>query len=217
MRSLFAILAVVLSLASATVSRADDDQPQPGWKVASRSRDLVIFYQDNDRAQARAYQAVFEMDASPDAVYGVVTDVEAHPRFMPFTTESTIVQRVSPNEVIVHQVISPPVVGSRDAYFRILTTPGASPNAVWKSAWTAVPDFAPERHGYVRLRIAEGNWLFEPLEGGRRTRVTYTALTNVGGSVPGWMANMSSVSVIGKMYDAIRKRVHDVGARARPN
>jgi hypothetical protein len=206
-----ALLAVALTLPFATVCLADDVQPQPGWKVDSRSGDVAIFYQDNAQAHARAYQAVGDVDGPPNAVYAVVTDVPAHPRFMPFTTEAAIVQRVSPLEVIAYEVINPPLISRRDAYFRIVLTPGSSPTTVWKSAWTALPDFQPERSGYVRLHIAEGSWLFEPLDGGARTRVTYTSLTNVGGTVPGWMANMSSASVMRKMYGAIRKRVKELG------
>ena len=216
LRSSSAALAVALSLACATVCLADDVQPQPGWKVDSRSGDVAIFYQENAQAHARAYQAVGDVDAPPGAVYAVVTDVPAHPRFMPFTTEAAVVQRVSPQEVIAYEVISPPLISRRDAYFRIILTPGASPTTVWKSAWTAVPDYQPERSGYVRLHIAEGTWLFEPLDGGARTRVTYTSLTNVGGSVPGWMANMSSSSVMRKMYGAIRKRVKESAAPPPP-
>ncbi len=207
------LLAAVFSVCCAAVSYADDARPQPGWTEAVRSPEIVIFYQDNERAHARAFQAIGEVDAPPDAVFRVVTNVEDHPRFMPFTKESTIVQRTSPNDVVVYQVVSPPLVSDRDAYFHITTTPGASPTSVWRSAWIAVPDFGPERSGRVRMRIAEGTWLFEPLDGGTRTRLTYNALTNIGGSVPGWMTNSSSLSVMKKMYAAIRKRVAEVAPR----
>jgi hypothetical protein len=212
MRRSSAFLVLVLSVCWAGVCRADGVSTPLGWKEASRSRDLAIFYQQNDTAHARAYQAVGDVDAPPGVVYGVVTDVQAQPTFMPFIKESTILRRLSATETLVYQVISPPLISSRDTIFRITTTPGSSPTSVWRSAWTAIPDFQPERRGFVRLRIAEGTWVFEPLDGGRRSRVTYTSLTNIGGSVPGWMANMSTTTVIGDLYGAVRKRVAKVVA-----
>ena len=180
------------------------------WTEAERSRDLVISYRDDPTVHARAYQAVGEVRAPPRDDFNVVTNVAEHPRFMPFIKESTIVRRVSADETIVYQVVSPPFVSDRDAYFDItVTTPAspASPTAVWKSVWTAVPDFGPERSGRVRMRVAEGSWLFEPIAGGTWTRLTYTSLASVGGNVPEWMTHSSSVSVVQKMYTAIRARV----------
>jgi len=210
MRWCLALVILVVVMWSGSIGHADDTRAPAGWSEASRSRDLTIFYQDNDRAHARAFQAVGDVNAPPDAVFAVVTDVEAHPRFMPFIKESRIIQRLGPNDVLVYQVISPPLVSNRDAVLHVVTTPGSSPTSIWRSSWTAVPDALPERSGHVRLRIAEGTWLLEPLDGGTRTHVTYTALTNVGGSIPSWMSNSSSLSVLKTMYDAIRRRVAEV-------
>jgi hypothetical protein len=200
---------VAIEVAAPSPARADDAASAP-WSLDSRSPSAVIYTRDDARAHARAFKGVGEVDAPPGVVFAVVTDVEAHPAFMPFITRSTIVQRLSPTETIVHQVISPPVIGTRDAFFRITNSPGATPASTCGSTWVAVPDYAPEREGFVRLRVAEGSWLFEPLDGGARSRVTYTSLTNVGGAVPGWMANTQTASVIRDMYDAIRKRVGGV-------
>jgi uncharacterized protein YndB with AHSA1/START domain len=186
-------------------------KPPPGWSVEQRDKDIVIFSQESERAHARAFQAVGEADATPEMVFKVVTDVEAHPKFMPFTKESRIVQRLNANEVIAYQLIAPPLVSQRDYDLHIKLTP-ATPgsNGVYRSEWTTVPNFEPERKGIVRMPVAEGSWLFEPLDGGKRTRITYTSLTNIGGAIPGWMANMSNMRIIPGIFQAVRQRVVDV-------
>jgi hypothetical protein len=210
-RSAFAVAFTTLAVLSPSV-HADDVPAPPGWKVSTRSPETAVFYRYVEQAHAREYRGVGDVDAPPGTVFAVVTDVEAHPKFMPFTIESTIVQRRSPTELVAHQVISPPMISARDAYMVIVTTPGSGPTDTWKSAWHAVPDFGPELPGRVRLQVAEGTWLFEPLDGGARTHITYTALTNIGGSVPGWMADMSTGSVVKDLFAAIRKRVRALSA-----
>lgn len=203
---------VIAVLAHAGVARAIDVQPQPGWQEATRSDDIAIFYREDATAKAREFQAVIDVDATPKAVYDVVTDVEAHPKFIPFTKSSKIVERLNAREVIAYQVLSPPLVSDRDYYLHIKVTPGTSPTeSVWKSEWFAVPEYGPEQEGLVRMRIAQGTWLFTPLDGGTRTRITYTSLTAIGGSIPEWIANRSSLSVLPKMLHAIRKRLVELG------
>ena len=194
-------------IAGAGIARADYPQAPSGWKEASRSNEQVVFYREDEQVKAREFQVVGDIDAPPSAVFGVVTDVENHPKFMPFTQLSHIVQRVSPDEIVCYQVIAQPMVSQRDFYLHIKRTPGTSPDSVWRSEWYAVPEFGPENPGKVRIKVSQGSWQFEPIDGGRRTRLTYTSVTNIGGSIPRWMADMSSSSVLAKMYDSIRKRV----------
>lgn len=203
------LLCLVVALVAVPVARAAaEDPPVPaGWHEGSRSKEITIFFRDNDELNAREFLAIGPIDASPDVVFSVVTDVENHPKFMPYNKESRIVDRPAPNEIVVYQVIDAPVIANRDCYLHIKTTPGDSPSSVWKSEWHAVPDFQPDRKGFVRMRVAQGIWTFEPIDGGRRTRLSYDSMTNIGGMVPRWMADSSNMSIMPKMYESIRKRV----------
>jgi hypothetical protein len=46
----------------------------------------------------------------------------------------------------------------------------------------------------------------EPISGGSRTRLTYTLLTNPGGMIPDFVANMSNTVAIPKLFKAVMKR-----------
>jgi uncharacterized protein YndB with AHSA1/START domain len=207
MRSSFVVLALAFVATPLGPALAEELPVPAGWKEGTRSPEITIFFRENDQVHAREFQAIGPIDAPPDVVFAVVTDVENHPKFMPYEKESRIVDRPGPNEIVVYQVIDAPVIENRDYFLHIKTTPGATPNTTWKSEWYSVPDFQPERKGFVRMRVAQGYWLFEPLDGGRRTRLTYTSLTTIGGLVPQWIANSSNMSIIPKMYEAVRKRV----------
>ena len=57
----------------------------------------------------------------------------------------------------------------------------------------------------VRVEINEGSWLFEPLDSGKRTRVTYQLLTDPGGSVTAWVANQANKTAVPDVMRALRK------------
>jgi hypothetical protein len=200
------VVALCACLGSFSRARALDGALPAGWSEASRNKEMILFYKDNDKAKARAFQAIGEANAPPASVYAAVTDVEAHTK---------ILKHLNDLEVIAYQVISPPMIAERDSCLHIKLTPGsAATGDVWRSEWNEVSECPAEKPGLVRLPVAEGTWLFEPLDGGKRTRITYTALTSIGGSVPGWIANMSTTSIIPKIFEAVKKRVSDLAAAA---
>lgn len=191
-----------------TLALALDVPTPPGWTEAKRSDNLVIFYKDNDRLQAREILAYTEIEAKPEAVYRVVTDFESWPQFMPSAKAVKIVKRMSAVEFIMYEVISPPLVSDRDFYMHVKLTPGTPANGgVFKSQWTSLADFAPPTDGIVRMPVNEGSWTYEPIDDGKRTRVVYSQLAHPGGSLPNWLVNRSTVSLIPDVFKAVRKRL----------
>jgi hypothetical protein len=187
------------------------DPPPAGWTEASRNKDLTIFYQESSRTNSRAYRAVGEADVTPEAAFKVVADVDSFTQFMPFTKESRVVKRLSPTELIAYQRIAAPMIAERDFDIDVKHQIGSPANkGVYKSEWSTHPNFEPEKPGIVRIPVAEGSWILEPLDGGKRTRITYTSLTAVGGSIPGWMTNMSNESLIPNIFESVRKRAVEI-------
>jgi hypothetical protein len=61
----------------------------------------------------------------------------------------------------------------------------------------------------VRVTVNEGSWLLEPLDGGARTRATYRLLTDPGGSVPGFAADLANREALPGVLQAVRRAVLD--------
>jgi hypothetical protein len=181
--------------------------PGPGWEEANRKDDLVIFTKDNSSAGVREIRAISEFDAAPGTVFQVVGDFVNYAKFMPYVKESRITKVLGENELVTYQLLSPPLVSNRDYFIHVKKTPGNAENGqVFRSEWKAVPETEPDREGVVRVRINSGSWTLEPLDGGRRTRITYSLLTHPGGSIPSWVANASNTTAIPDLFAAIRKR-----------
>lgn len=183
----------------------DVKSPGPDWTEAKRSSELVIFIKDVD--EGRRIMAVAEVNAPPEVIFNVVSDFDNYPDFMPYVKESRVLSRRSDSELTSYQRIAPPFVSERDYPLKFTLTRGTPANGgVFKTEWSVIPKTLPEVNGVVRITLNDGSWLIEPLDGGKRTRLTYTLLTHPGGLIPDFVANLSNTVAIPKLFAAVKKR-----------
>lgn len=179
--------------------------PGVDWSEAYRNDELVIF--TKDVKEGRRIVATAEVKTRPEIVFEVLSDFEHYAEFMPYVEDSRVLSRESDSEVITYARLAPPFVSERDYPLKVRMTRGTSRNGgVFKVEWTALPKVQPEVEGVVRIKLNEGSWLAEPLDGGVRTRLTYTLLTNPGGLIPDFVANMSNTIAIPELFKAVTKR-----------
>lgn len=211
---------LVLSLGLATPASASDEMdtftaPGPEWSQASRNRDLVIFTKENKSAGVREIRAHTFVDAPPSAVFEAVSDFENYAKFMPYVKESEIIERAG-DSLYVYSLLDLPLVSKRDYVIRVKPTRGnASNGGVFKSEWEGASEKRPVRDGVVRVTLNTGSWTLEPVDGGKRTRLTYSLLTHPGGAIPGWIANKSNTVAIPDLFKAVKKRSAENAKRAR--
>ena len=183
----------------------DVQRPGTGWTEAYRSAELVVFTKDVEKG--RRIVAIAEVDARPEVVFNVVNDFDHYPEFMPYVIESRVLSRNGDSEVVAYNRIAPPFVAERDYPLKFRMTRGSLANGgVFRIEWTASPEAEQEVEGVVRIRLNDGSWVAEPISGSSRTRLTYTLLTNPGGMIPDFVANMSNTVAIPKLFKAVMKR-----------
>lgn len=183
----------------------DVRNPGADWTEANRTAELVIF--TKDVAEGRRIMAVAEVDAPPEVVFNVVSDFDNYRDFMPYVEESRVLSRTNDSELLSYQRIAPPFVSERDYPLKFTLTRGTPANGgVFKTEWSVNPQTLPKVKGVVRITLNDGSWLMEPLDGGKRTRLTYTLLTHPGGLIPNFVANLSNTTAIPKLFEAVKKR-----------
>jgi uncharacterized protein YndB with AHSA1/START domain len=196
-----------LLAAAAPALALEAASPGPGWVEAKKSDDLIVFARENGAVGTRDIVAVSEFGAAPEAVFRAVTDYAHYADFMPYVKEARVLERKSDTRVSVYAHIAPPLVDDRDWAIDVTLTPGSAANGgVFKTEWSPIPDAVPVRSDIVRVRMNKGSWTLEPLDAGKRTRVTYRVSTHPGGSIPSWVANRSNTVAIPDLFKAVRKR-----------
>jgi len=181
------------------------------WSKAAQEGGITIFTRDKPGTDIKEVKATGTVDSPPFACMNVVEDLGNFKDFMPYTKESKILGRDGDKVVFSYQFLSLPLINDRDYSLRIVDeSPAAPPGkepAYYKSAWTPANNKGPApRDGVERVKINTGHWRFDPVDGGKRTKVTYYLFTDPGGMIPAFIANRANTQAIPAMFEAVGKQ-----------
>jgi hypothetical protein len=193
-------LAFTLSLGAALPAAAD------GWKKAGEKKGIVIYNKKRAGSDVAEVKAIGTINAPPWAAKNVVDDLARYKEFMPYTEESTAVKKG--NHVISYQRLNTPFVAKRDYTLRIVdrSVRQADGTITYKSVWSEANAQGPaEIKGVVRVKVNEGYWLFEPADGGKKTKVTYYLFTDPGGALPAFIVNAANTRAIPDLFKAVEE------------
>lgn len=196
-----------VTLASAILLAPATGYADGGWTKVHERNGVVVSVRPRIGSPIYELGAVGDVDASPERVYAVISDMERYPEFVPPTSLVKLLRRDG-NSLLYYMEINPPVIARRDYCLRVIweERPGGSLHG----SWTADNNNClPERRGVVRMRENEGEWILEPLAGGLRTHLRYRCYVDVRGHVPAWLFNRVSASALPKMFAAVQNGVRD--------
>jgi len=198
-----AFTAAATTLAAASFAQADD---AGGWNQVHARDGVAVSARPHPGSKIHEMQAVSDMDVPPERLLMVLDDIERYPSFMPPTTVARLLAR-DKDWSYYYMEINPPVIARRDYCIRVgmQRFPDGRLRSFWMTDYSACP--AAERSGVVRAPSNVGEWILEPLDGGRRTHVTYRCHVEIGGNVPAWMVNRVSATEIPNIFAAVRKAV----------
>ena len=206
-----ALLCVLSAMAARADSGPQSDWEKKNWQCTRPERgchiqkcceqSFGVWMREKPGSEVREVRAVGEIDAPPEAVYAVITDFEHYAAFMPYLEDSKVVRRTDA-EVVTWAIMNAPMVSRRDWVVAVKLDPAKKAG----TSWTVSSEGPPESDRAVRLKVNDGSWTLDPIDGGKRTRATYYLYTNPGGSIPSWVANKANTMALPDLFEAIRKR-----------
>lgn len=191
------------------------DKPEEAkWELKAESNGVKVHSRVKEGSEIKELLAVGEIDASPAAVFRVLTDFDAYAKTMPYTEESQLLSKeeVGGRKVwVFYTVINAPLASRRDYTLRVTDeSDWQDGKGYLKTRWTLAVGKGPgPKDGVVRVKVNDGSWLLEPLANGTRTRASYFLFTDPGGSLPTFVANKANSSAIPDVFQAVRKHVKD--------
>lgn len=141
---------------------------------------------------AGASQSII-INATPKKVFGVVSDFESYPEYLPETRGVTVEARKGTTAVVSFTI-----------------------NVIKTIQYTLKFKLeAPKRLSWVLVRADlfktnKGSWVLEPLDGGKSTKATYSIEVDFGLLVPGAITKMLVGSNLPKMMARIKERAESL-------
>ncbi len=203
-------LLVLVALTAAPFPAGRLDAAEAAWEVKAQTKGVTVQTRARQGSGIRELKSVGEIDAPPPSVLRVLIDLERYREIMPYTEESRVVATEERDGTVrvwhFYTVINAPLVSRRDYTIRVEDeSDWRDGDGFLKTRWTLSDRGPAPRDGIVHVKVNDGSWLLEPLDGGRRTRATYTLFTDPGGAIPAWLANKANSSAIPDIFVALRK------------
>src|SRR3954447_21395663 len=90
---LLVVVFAIRSFGGAPEESLKSIDPNDGWKPASQSHDLAIYFRVRSGSPIKEFKAVGDIDAPSQSVRAVIDDFENYPSFMPYTVECRLIKR----------------------------------------------------------------------------------------------------------------------------
>jgi uncharacterized protein YndB with AHSA1/START domain len=194
--SIFLVSVVILAGGRACGDEWAGVRTQDGVQVQARSV---------AGCKAKEFRATGRIDAPPERVLAILTDVESYKGWMPMTEQTRLLKREGAS-AWYYMVIDAPMVSRRDYCIRMSVS--RLPDGKLQTAWTEAEDICPKPgKGLVRIETNHGFWQLAATDGGRATEAVYQGLSTADGSVPGWIANLASARELPNLFQALRRAV----------
>jgi ribosome-associated toxin RatA of RatAB toxin-antitoxin module len=184
----------------------DCERPKEGCdEPACCEHGFGVWVRSRPGVDIREVKAVGEVDASPAKGFAVMTDYEHQPGNMPYVQSVKVLSRTE-SEAVFWTMADFPLVARRDWVLRARFERNVE-GGKYRATWTVVDhkEAPPLEEGVVRLKVNDGSWTFEPLDGGKRCRATYYLFTHPGGSIPSFLANRANTRALPDVFAALRK------------
>lgn len=194
-----------------------------GWRPVARTGKVAVYTRPVSGFSVDEMCATMKVSLPPETLWRVLSDVGHFPEFMPYVTETRILESTRRQSGTTCQTeyhrVAPPLIRGRD-YTLLIESDVAADRRRFVRRWRTANERGPsERDDTVRVHVASGSWTVEAL-GHDTSQVTYKLLTDPGGSIPGWIANRANVSSLPGLLEAVHARAQsltgDMGPSSQP-
>lgn len=199
-------LVVMVAVVGAGASASEE------WKQISDG-DVVIRVRPRPEVPgAREVWAEGDIEARPLDVQAALRDHDNFRRWMPYVTESRVLER-TPDGRVTYTRLNLPVISNRDYVLRVVDERLLNEDGTGEflQRWTSDSKALPEQDGVVRLHHNDGSWLFTPGSEGK-SHFVYRFTVEPGGSIPGFLAGLGQKDAVMDTVRAVEKRAQALAA-----
>lgn len=157
-----------------------------GWKFEKSKYDVTVFGKNITGYEVKAFKVSGLIDASLDAVYRVVMDIEGYDEWYPNCKAGEVLDQ--PADSVQYRRIEfglPWPFDNRESVNKLVAT--KSTDSIWIDVIDAY-DYTEKSRNIYRVGKTEGFWIIEK-ENESQTRLTYSVIGEPGG-IPKWIINI---------------------------
>jgi ribosome-associated toxin RatA of RatAB toxin-antitoxin module len=179
--------------------------PAAAWEKISDKDGVLVERRPVVGSAFAEVRATARSPLSPAAIFETVWSHSEYTQFVPHLTRLDILSDTGDERVIYEQV-AVPLARDRDYTVRLRKRVDAAARR-YEIAFASVDDLGPPPDGrHQRVRSIRGSWTIDPAPDGAGAVVRYEVVTDPGGSLYAWIANLAQRKAVPDLVRAVLKR-----------
>lgn len=211
MRSWFmgvSLAAALIALPPPQTAWAEAEGTRGPWQLVRNDKGVTVLRRTVAGSQLREFQGTGVIEAPLSHVMAVLNDSEHRREWMRESREQRTLQQVDLTTAILYNRLGAPwPVADRDCVIRATTTFDIAHRMVRIDLTSTTHPDAPPVSGVVRMLSLQAHWHLWPVQGGKWTRAEYQVHANPGGSLPNWLANLSSKKIPFETISSLQRQI----------
>lgn len=161
------------------------------WELKKDKGGIKVYVREQKDSDIKELKFTTYVNASMQTIASVLTHVEGYDIWSYGCYGSRVVKRISDSENYYYcKVDFPWPFDNRDLVLHSKIWQDKKSLALHSKS-SSVHWMEKEHEEFVRIKKAEINWVFTPMENGR-VRVDYSLNSDPGGNIPAWMINLAA-------------------------
>lgn len=175
------------------------------WELAKHKNEIQIYTRAYENSEIQEFKALMRTSKSIHLLEDLIEDVEEFPNWQLNIASVKILKRLENSEKYVWFVIETPwPFSDRDMVVNLRKS--VNEQGVITFNIINVPDYLEEKEDLIRMREADGKWVFTPLPNGQ-TEVLYQFYADPAGNLPEWVINMFIVDTPYQTFINVRHKI----------
>jgi hypothetical protein len=172
------------------------------WEFRVDHKDIKIFSSKVSGSQVLGFKGETVFEASLRKLISLFHDFGSYGKWVHQLAEMEVLHKSDELDYVVRQVLNTPwPIPKREMIVR--TALHASEEGALALTMTGMPDYAPSRPDFHRVREARGVWILMPVEGGK-VHVTFVMHLDPGNDIPPALSNAALFEV--PFYSLLKMR-----------
>jgi ribosome-associated toxin RatA of RatAB toxin-antitoxin module len=177
------------------------------WKLALEKEGILVFTRHVDGSDFKEFKSEMVMDGTVSEIADVIADVEKYPEWCYKTTSVKIIRKEGNTIRYFYVSDTPKFLKTRVAFFESKKVSVAQTNDVFFYL-NDIRGNEPISENCILIPTMKGYWKLTPA-GENKVHVMMQMLTEPGGIIPAWLANMVVVDSPYTTLSNLRKRLID--------
>jgi len=182
LRLKFFIFFIVLMFAL-NATRAQDN-----WELRRKENGISIYSQRHDKIVQ--LHLLTEFDSTPDDLTAQLQNINNYTNWVYGNKRSGIIKKINDRDIIYFtEAHLPWPIQDRDLVIELNIKPATATEPLTITAKSVDGILPPKKH-FIRVPYSLAIWRITPVHG-NKIKVDYTFSLDPGGSIPGWLVNMT--------------------------